>query len=251
MFTLAGGAVVAGPASATTTTPTTVTVTSKQSSIASGKAVVFSATVAPSKVGAVKITGSVTWTITTLNGTPAACTTTVPLTAGGVSKCMIAKGVVLAANGPYTATASYSGDATFDPSSGSAAVDLTAAPTHVKLTLSATPTSGAATTVTAFIVDGPATSAIAGTVVFTITSESHAAGVAVRCTGTATPASANDIKSVVAQTAVCNLPAGWMVVPKVTVTNPKPSNTWSVAAVYNGNANFSPSFATKQGIAKF
>ena len=50
--------------------------------------------------------------------------------------------------------------------------------------------------------------------------------------------------------ATCNLPAGWMVLPKVTKSTPKPSDAWSVSAVYNGNSSFITSFKLKKGTAK-
>jgi len=59
------------------------------------------------------------------------------------------------------------------------------------------------------------------------------------------------VKALSAQVATCDLPAGWMIVPRATSVNPKPSDGWSVSAVYNGNSSFTTSFASKKGTAKF
>ena len=72
-----------------------------------------------------------------------------------------------------------------------------------------------------------------------------------RCTGTLTPAATNNVKALATQTAVCDLPAGWMIEPRATSVNPKPQNAWSVSAVYNGNSSFDTSYAFKRGTAKF
>ena len=55
---------VAVPAFAAGSTVTTTTVVASKPSIYSGQAEVFRATVAPTKVGMTKITGSITWTVT-------------------------------------------------------------------------------------------------------------------------------------------------------------------------------------------
>jgi hypothetical protein len=210
----------------------------------------FTALVTPAKVGTTKITGTVTWTVTGADGTVIPCTTPPVLSTGGKSHCKIAKGVLLAGSAPFTAAVDYSGDATFAPTSASTSVDATAGTTRVVVALSAVPTGGAATTVTATVTDGPATALLSGNVVFTISSQFHAAGVSVRCTGTQTPVSLNNVKPVTAGVATCDLPAGWMTLPKVSKSTPKPSDGWSVTAVYNGNASFTTSFKIKKGTAK-
>ena len=244
--------VAASPAFADGTTPTTVSVTANQVSIASGKPVTFSAVVAPAKVGSVKIGGTLDWTVTGHDGSVVPCTKVSPLTHGGKSRCTVGKGSLLGGASPYTAVASYSGDATFGPSSGSAGIDVTMAPTRVKISLDATPTGGAATTATATIVGGPASALLSGTVVFTISSGYHSPGVLTMCTGPAANPKdpSNNVKAVTGGVAVCTLPAGWMIIPKATVFNPKPSDSWSISAVYNGNTSFSTSFSTKKGTAK-
>ena len=249
---IVGGAVVAAaPAFAGTTSATTSTVTASKATMTSGQPVAFKVVVVPAKVGTTKITGTVAWTVTGHDGTVVPCTTEVLLSSGGVAKCSIDKGILLAGNSPYVASAVYSGDATFDSSTGSFSEPVTPTTTRVKIALSATPTSGAATVVTVTVVDGPATDLISGNVVFTIGSQYHQSGVAARCTGTLTPVANNNVKVVSAQTAVCTLPAGWMIVPRATTSNPKPANGWSISAVYTGNASFVTSYATKLGTAKF
>ena len=242
---------ISAPAFAAGGTSTTLTVTGNHTTITSGKSTAFTAAVVPAKVDKTKITGTVNWVVTSRTGVVIPCTSVTALTGGGKSKCKIDKGILLAGDGPFTAVARYGGDGTFDPSTGTASIDVTSSTTRVKIELGATPTSGAATTVTATVVDGPATSLVTGNVVFTITSQYHTAGVAVRCSGSLTPAASNNVKALTTQVAVCDLPAGWMIVPRATSVNPKPQNAWSVSAVYNGNSSFVTSYAFKRGTAKF
>jgi hypothetical protein len=225
-------------------------VTPNKTTITSGRPVAFTAVVTPATVGKTKFTGTVDWTVTGADGTVVPCTTTKPLTSGGRAHCNIGKGLLLAQDAPFTATANYSGDVNFAPSSGSATVSMTSGETHLHLALSAHPSSGAAITATATIVGGPASALVSGTVIFTISSSSHAAGVSARCTGTATPPAANNIQPVVAATATCNLPAGWLTVPSATKADLHPFSAWSVSAVYNGNVSFGPSYKTLKGKAK-
>ena len=247
---LAASSIAAVPAFADGTTSTTVAVTANKSTITSGRPVNFTAVVTPATVGTAKITGTVDWTVTGADGTVVPCTKTKALTSGGRAHCNVGKGILLAQDAPFTATASYSGDTNYGASSGSSVVSLTSGATHLHLALSAHPSSGAAITATATIVGGPASALVSGTVIFTISASSHAAGVGARCTGTATPPNANNIKTVVAATATCDLPAGWLVVPSVTKANLHPFAAWSVSAVYNGNVSFGPSFKTLKGKAK-
>ncbi len=240
----------ASPAFASATTATTLTVTANHTTTTTGKAVTFSALAAPTIVGTTKISGTVSWSVTGHDGTPIPCTVQTPLSGAGKSKCSVGKLVLHAQNSPYTAVATYSGDATFIGSTGSTSVSVGVTTTHLKLALDAKPTNGAATTVTATVAGGSATPLVGGNVVFTVSSQLHSSGVAVRCTGSATPAAANNIKPLVSQVAVCVLPAGWMVLPKVTTNNPKPSDGWSISAIYNGNADFTTSFSTMSGTAK-
>ena len=250
MTVLGGAAVATAPAYAAGSTVTALSVTSNKTTMTSGQPVSFTAAVTPSKVGSTKITGTVDWTVTGQDGSVIPCTTVKPLSSGGKAKCQIAKGFLLAGSAPFAVAADYSGDANFAPSSGSTSQAVTMAKTRVQLELNAVPTGGAATTVTATVSDGPATPLIAGNVVFTVSSQFHTAGVQVRCAGTLTPASLNNVQPVSAGVATCDLPAGWMTLPKLSKTNPRPSDAWSVTAVYNGNASFATSFKLKKGTAK-
>ena len=238
---VAGGTAVADG----TATPTTVTVTANHDMLATGKGVSFNAVVSPAKVGTEKITGAVTFTITGADGSVVPCTSVSALTGGGKSRCKVDKGVLLAGSAPYTVVASYGGSTsgTFAAGSGTTTLDMVPTSTRVKLALDVVPTSGAATNVTATVVDGPATTLLTGQVVFTVASAYHAAGIKVACTGSNT-------QDLTGQTATCALPAGWMTVPRPTVFNPKPQDAWSVSAVYVGNTSFTLSSATKKGIAK-
>jgi hypothetical protein len=250
MTVLGGAAVATAPAYAAGSTVTAMSVTGNKTTIPSGGSVSFTAVVTPAKVGKTKITGTVTWTVTGQDGSTVACTTVKPLTGNGKSKCKIGQGVLLGASAPFTAVADYSGDANFAPVTASTSVAVTQGKTHVVLAFSAVPSDGAATTVTATVIDGPATSLLYGNVVFTASSQFHTAGVSVRCTGSLMPPSLNNVQPLVAGVATCNLPAGWMVLPKVTKGNPKPSDAWSVSAVYNGNSSFMTSFRLKRATAK-
>ena len=250
-------AVVAAPAFADAATATTLTVTANKTTMTSGKPVSFTAVVVPAKVGTTKITGVVDWTVVGQDGSIVPCTTITALTGGGKSRCQIEKGNLLGAASLYTATATYLGDAAFATSTGSTTLEVTEGITRLKIDISAVPTSGAATTFTATVVDGPATPLVAGKVVFTVNSQYHAPGTplnsggAIRCTGAALPAASNNTKTLVAQVASCSVPAGWMTVPNATKANPKPQDGWSVVATYNGNSSFSSSSSSKHGNAKF
>jgi hypothetical protein len=242
--------VAVAPAFADGPLATTTTVSPNHASILTGRSISFNALVAPSKVGKTKITGTVAWTVTGADGTVIPCTSVSALTGGGKSRCKIEKGSLLAEASPYTATAVYSGDPNFATSTGSGTLDLAAIKTRVEITLDATPVGGAATMVTATVIGGPATSLLEGNVVFTVTSQTHAPGVSTLCTGTAVPAKNNNIVPLSGQTAVCQLPAGWMIIPKVTNTNPRPSDGWSISAVYTGNQSFLTSYKSKKGTAR-
>ena len=248
---IVGGVAVAGaPAFAGTTNPTTLTVTGNKTTITSGQPIAFNAVVGPSKVGTSKISGTVVWTVTGQDGSVVPCANIPVLSSGGKSKCSISHGVLLAAASPYVASASYSGDANFDPSTGSGNVPVTPTTTHVKLSFDAFPTPGAATVVTATVVDGPASVLISGIVQFVITSQYHGSGAPPRCIGTQIPVANNNKVPVSAQTAVCNLPANWMVLPRMSASNPKPSCYWSISANYNGTTSFFSSIATKATTAR-
>jgi hypothetical protein len=255
LATATGGVVAAAaPAFADGADATTMTVTPSHSTQVSGQPVTFSSQVVAATPSTAKFTGTVTWTVTGLDGTVVPCTSVKPLTGGGRSVCKIAKGVLLGGDSPYTATAAYGGDATYGLSSGFGALTVTAALTNVKLVISAPPTNGAATVATATVVGGPATALLGGSVVFTVTSGLHTTSVVVGCTGTATGKNsvlANDTVTLTGQVAVCNLPAGWMILPKASAANPHPTDNWAVSAMYTGNGSFVLGRRTKSGTDKF
>jgi hypothetical protein len=250
--TIGASAVAAVPAYADGATATSLTVTGSQTAVATGKPVSFTAAITPSMVGKERIGGAVAFTITGNDGSTVPCAKVTPLTGAGKTRCMVAPGTLLAGSAPYTIAASYPGSpsGTFGPSSGSTTLNVSTTMTRVKVSLGGKIFSGAATTVTAKVSSGPADPLISGTVVFTVTSQYHASGVVVRCAGDAVPPPANNIQTLTGRTATCDLPAGWMVIPKASNANPKPSGTWSISAVYNGNDSFLPSYATKKGTAK-
>lgn len=254
LATTSGGLAVlaTAPAFADGSNATTTTVAPSHPEEETGQPVAFNSALA-STTGTGKFTGTVTWTVTGSDGSVVPCESVKALTSGGKSQCKIAKGLLLAGASPYTATATYGGDGNYAGSSGSFALAVTARATVVKLVITTPPTSGAATVATATVVGGPATALLTGTVVFTATSGTHAGGVVVGCTGTATGKNsvlANDTVTLSSQVAVCNLPAGWMIVPKAGTQNPKPTDNWSVTAFYNGNGSFDFNRATKSGTAR-
>ena len=251
--TIGVSAVAAVPAYADGATPTSLSVTGSQTAVATGRPVSFLAVLTPAEVGKEKIRGSVDFTITGRDGSTVSCGKVTSLTKDGMSRCIVAPGTLLAGSAPYAIVASYAGSpsGTFGPSSGSTTLGVTTARTRVKVSLGGKIVSGAATTVVAKVISGLANPLISGTVVFTVSSEYHTSGVVVRCSGDVVPPPAsNNIVTLTGQTATCNLPAGWMTVPKVSGANPRPSGAWSISAVYNGNDSFLPSYITKKGGAR-
>jgi hypothetical protein len=226
-------AFAAGP-DATIATSTVVTTT--KPTVTSGRAAIFHAQVSPSKVGKTRITGTVTWTVTGTGGTTVPCTATA-LTVNGKALCRVELGQFLAANSTYTVTATYSGDANFESSSGSAVETVTTATTTLRLNVPK-PSSGSPTTITALVISGGGTSAITGSVTFSIVAGSSTKGVAALCAGPNPNARANNTVPLTGNSATCSLPAGWIVVPSPTNIDKRPATKWSVAAVYNGNASF-------------
>ena len=242
---------LAAPAYAAGSTATTMTLTPNYTSITSGQPLSFLAAITPFSVvgpaGTVKITGTVDFAVVNGHGASVACPVVKPLNPGGKARCTIPKGVLLAADGPFTATATYSGDDTFGGSSATASATASEAGTRVIVSLDTKPpVSGASTTVTVQVSGGAATALLTGNVIFQASSSYHVSS-ALNCTGTAKTAAANNIKAVSGQQAVCVLPAGWFKVPTPSTTNPKPKGSWSISVTYTGNSSFLPSFKTLQG----
>jgi Bacterial Ig-like domain (group 3) len=236
---------VAVPAFAAGGTATTTTVEALKPSISSGQPEVFRATVAPTKVGMTKITGSITWTVTGQDGTVIPCTVATNMASNGKSECKMAKATLLSGDSPYTVTAAYSGDTNFANSSNTITQNVSVGSTKVRIVIAVKPTSGASTTVMAYVKGGAGTSAISGSVTFAAAASPK--GVAPYCEGSATPITANDTQPIINGFATCTLPAGWFVVPSPSNANPRPKTTWSVSASYSGNGSFTSSTSNRKG----
>ena len=117
--------------------------------------------------------------------------------------CFVLAGQIQTAASPYTVTASYSGDANFQASSGTFSQAVGLRNTRLRVTVDAQPTSGAATTVTVLVEAGVGTSLVSGLTVFATAASSHT--VKAVC-------AVSDVQPVVGAKASCLLPAGWMIV---------------------------------------
>ena len=241
------GVGVSTPAFAAGSTATTTTVEALRPTAMSGQGLVFRAMVTPTKVGSTRLTGSVAWTVTGHDGSTVPCTTVTPINNGGKSDCKIAKVTVLAGSSPLTVTASYSGDGTFGASSGTTTQDVTPAPTRVHIVIATKPTSGASTTIQAYVRGGPGTPLLTGLVTFAVVSSYSARGVKTYCEGSATPITANNAQPIIGGFATCTLPSGWFVVPTASNAYKHPRTFWSVSASYDGNASFTPITSALQG----
>jgi hypothetical protein len=247
---VAGSSVfVALPAYADGGTPTTITVTTTKPTIMSGQPVVFKANVSPSKIGKTKVTGTMTFTITGKDGSTVSCASVSPLNGGGNSTCKVGKAEMLAGSAPYTVSAAYSGDANFAAGSGSATETVVSANTRVRIIIAVKPTSGASTTIQAYVKGGPGTPALSGLVTFAVASGLSARGVKTYCEGSATPPTANNSQPIVGGFATCTLPAGWFVVPAASSAYKHPRTSWAVSASYNGNGSFLPITASLHGFS--
>lgn len=245
-------AMIGAPAFAAGGTATTLSVTSNVPSVVTGHHVGFRATVAPSRVGAMKLSGTVAWTITGHDGSTVACGITTGLTKGGTANCMVDPAQLLAAASPYTVTATYSGDANFASSTGSTTETVTPAVTRLKIVLSANPTSGASTVIQAIVHGGPGSAALAGNVTFAAVASSATKGVKPFCSVVGKPPSpADNSQPLVDGIATCTLPAGWFMVPVASSSNKHPHSTWAIAATYDGNGSFDPVTNVKMGVSRF
>jgi large repetitive protein len=246
------GTLALNPFSASADGASTSTSVSAPTSLTTGHAVNFTAFVTPTTaIPGTKPTGTVTFTIVGSDNSSVAC-------AGGVSNptingkgkavCKISSGTLVASASPYSVTAVYSGDDNFAGSTGSTSLDVTLAPSHVKLTYDAKPTSGSATTFTATVTGGGAGSLPTGQVIFAV-STSPSAG-STKCSGgnTQTLAASSDATPVAIVT--CALQAKWFKVPAATKTDPHPSASWTVTASYRGDNNLNGSTTSKSGASK-
>jgi Bacterial Ig-like domain (group 3) len=231
---LAAGLVVgAGAASAQQTT--TMTFASHPSHIISGESVSLKAKVGFAKIKHTHISGTVTFTATDGQGNAFELSChpkdAVNIQANGKAECNIRAGELLAGNGPYTVTASYSGDTNFDAVSTQETLAPAVANTKIYLGFKPKPANGAAATLTARITAGKGTKGISsGNVTFTVFSSN---GGAVTCTNSTLKG--HETVPVTGHVAQCDLAAGWIRVPAG-----KHSATWTASAIYIGNSSYTP-----------
>ena len=211
---------------------TSVWVSTNHPWVETGKGVIFRSHVNPDELNRIRISGTMTWTITGNDGSTVPCTTTVPLRSSGKAACRVGAAQLLSTNSPYAVVATYSGDANFQPSTGSVSEGVFRAEVTLRIGVSSRPVSGAATSVTVQVSSGQASPLIAGKVWFKVASSHSARGVATTCLGPKPIPGRYDGQPVVGGIATCNLPSGWLVVPPVTAGDRHPSSKWLVTASY-------------------
>jgi len=194
-------------------------------------------------------TGTVTFSITGSHSSSISCKTSnvVTIKHSGKAICKVAAEQLLAADSPYSITATYSGDDNFAGSVGTTSEVVSKARTRVVIKKDSKPVSGSANTFTAVIKGGPGGSDLGGTVVFSV-SDTPSQNKSLRtCAG-------GDTQPVAVTgnvgTATCVLQAGWFIVPNATHTTPHPHGAWNVTASYSGDGNFIQATGTKSGHSK-
>ena len=209
----------------------TVTVTSRTNPTATEAGARFTAVVAAAVPGAGSPTGRVTWAITGAAGRPVACE---PLSQSigartGQATCVVDPGQLSAGDGPYTVTATYSGDTSFDGSTGTVTQDVSRAASRTTIAVTSPAASGRPAWITATVVGTPASAGTpTGSVTFSIVS---ASGTAIACSG-------GNTVSLRGGTATCQVPTALVVA----------GSPYTVSATYPGDANFLPSNSASKSI---
>jgi hypothetical protein len=239
-----------------TTTPTTTTVTGP-STLTTGHAAKFTATVDAASVPVTKTTAdTVTFTIVGSDSSTVACaggSNVLALSGKGKAICKVSADTLSASASPYTVTAVYSGDDTYGTSTGNLSQTVAQAASHLKLAYLAKPTSGSSSTFTA-TVTGKAGSDPTGSVLFAASSastpSSPSSSSLLRCSGGNHQALSASSATPPVMTATCVLPAKWFKVPAPSKLYPTPEANWTVTAEYSGDGNYTSSGASKSGSAK-
>jgi hypothetical protein len=217
-------ALLAAPASAATNTSTAVT---ESSGAVTGAPVTFTATV--THLSAVP-TGTVVFTVTGTDLTPFTCdggnsATLSPNGSGpgSVATCSFAGGLQ-ASDSSYAVTAVYSGDGTFNGSTGSLSANINRGATSTALISSSNPTvTGQSVTYTATVAPtSPSTGSPTGSVTFAING-TGGGSVACDITGDTVPLSGGS--------ASCTISAGLSA----------KFSPYAVSASYSGDTNYKPS----------
>ena len=209
----------------------TVTISARTDPTTTGAGASFSAVVAAAAPGAGGPTGTVTWRITGASGGRVPCWTTddtVNPTTGKVT-CSVGPGELSAADGPYTVSVAYGGDANFTGSTGTFTQQITKAASWTSISVTGPVASGQPASITATVTGVPASAGTpTGTVTFSIVG---ASGPAVACVdGDAVPLRRG--------TATCRVPSGF-----VTAGSP-----YTVSAAYGGDANFTASSSASKTV---
>ena len=208
---------------------TTVTISAKANPTLTGRGAHLTAIVAAAAPGSGAPTGTATWTITSADDTAVPCSggsTTVNKTTGATS-CSVGANQLSAADGPYTVSVSYSGDADFLPSTGTFTQTISPAASETRITVSPPARSGSPGIVTARVTGDPTSAGTpTGSVTFSILGTS---GPAVEC-------AAGDTIVLVSGAATCHVPTGF-----VSVGSP-----YTVSATYHGDGNFTPSTSSSK-----
>jgi hypothetical protein len=228
-------------------------------SVSTGRAVTFTASITPPKTTSapvVKATGTVTFTVTGGNASSVACSGTsnaIALNGKAKAFCKIPSGSLLASASPYSVTAAYSGDSNFAASNDTISQAVSSATTHITLAFTPKPTSGQASVVTATL-SGGSGALPGGDVSFTVYSENPTKPALINCGGGKASGNFQALSSNGATkpqaVATCNLSAGWFNVPAPSNKVPHPSSTWKVTASYDGDGNYGQAQAFKQGKSK-
>lgn len=236
-------------------TSTSVTITPAPA--VSGQAVRVSADVSFTRIKHSPINGTVTFSATNKLGAAVAlnCKAVTDDVAvvhkNGVAFCDVPAATLFASQGPYTITAAYSGstDGNFDASTGSTTYSPAVAPTTIRIKLSPfRPSSDSAETVTATVMAGPGTAGLYGDVVFVVTSGDHK--VTPECTNST--AKSHEEVPLTGNTATCDVPAGWLMVPAPSTTDKHPKTDYAIVAQFSGNGDYQAPIkaASKTGKAK-
>jgi len=209
---------------------TSVWVSTNHAWVETGTGVIFRAHVNPDEVNRTRLSGTLTWTIIGSDGSKVPCIATIPLQSSGKAACRVGSAQLLATNSPYAVVAIYSGDANFQPSTGSVSEGVFRAEVTLRIGVSASPVGGAATSFTVQVSSGQATPLVGGEVWFKVASSHSARGVAASCLGPKPIPGRYDGQPVVGGIATCNLPSGWLVVPPATAGDRHPRSKWLVTA---------------------
>jgi hypothetical protein len=209
----------------------TVTVTAKADPTATEAGARFTAVVAAATPGAGSPTGQVTWTVTGTAGGPVACESSSQSIAArtGQATCVVDPGQLSAADGPYTVTATYRGDTSFDGSTGTVTQDVSRAASRTTIAVTSPAASGRPGRITATVVGTPASAGTpTGSVTFSIESVS---GTAIACSG-------GNTVSLGWGTATCQVPTALVAA----------GSPYTVSATYGGDGNFLPSNSASKPI---